>query len=114
MTLATLRAAATRAAITDALRASGGVVDRAARALGVDPASLRRSLRHDPGAWPEGVPRLGAGRPRVPVEGKQVTDDELRAAVVEAGPAYGRWSRVAALTGLRRTTARARGAKLGL
>jgi hypothetical protein len=110
VSLATLKLAVGRAAIGDALRASKGNISRAAAALGTARETLSRTLRHDPAAWPADVPRRGAGRPRKAA----VTDDALRAAVVAAGPARGRWSRVGAALGLRPATARSRAVALGL
>lgn len=50
--------------IPQALRAAQGNVARAADALGVASSWLAKLLRRDPTLWPEGIKRVGRGRPR--------------------------------------------------
>ena len=74
--------------IADALRACGGVVERAAERLGVAGASLRQRVGRADFAWPEGVPRKRNRRPGEPVPSKPrrgVTDEQIAAALVAAG-----------------------------
>lgn len=48
-------------AITDALRASGGRVPAAARALGLSPKVMRELIARRPDVWPAGVRRVRGG-----------------------------------------------------
>ena len=81
----------TGAAITLALRASGGVIRRAAEALGVHSTTIRDRLRTRPSLWPEEVPhrQRGGQEPAIPDE---IVTDALwtaRGDVVEAARALG-------------------------
>lgn len=78
-----------RDTVADAIRAAGGNVSVAAEALGLNRTQLHQSLRRHPGWWPEGVARRGRGRPMV------LTDDQVAAAVAEAGTDRGRWAAAA-------------------
>ena len=79
----------TGAAITLALRASGGVIRRAADTLGVHPTTIRDRLRTRPSLWPEEVPRRGRGGQAPAIPDELVTDAlwTARGDVVEAARA---------------------------
>lgn len=81
----------TGAAVTLALRASGGSIRRASAALGVAPTTLRDRLRVRPSLWPEGVPRRQRGGQEPAIPDEPVTDAlwTARGDVVEAARALG-------------------------
>lgn len=97
--------------IADALRACGGVVERAAERLGVAGASLRQRVGRDGFAWPEGVPRRRNRRPGEPVPPKPpkarrgLSDEQIVAAVEKAG---GNRAAAARALGVSAQTVRAR------
>lgn len=70
------------AQITDALLASGGRYQGAARMLGCTTTLIRRRVLADPSIRPSGVPQFGRGRPRVN-GGRAETIDSKRKARAE-------------------------------
>jgi transcriptional regulator with GAF, ATPase, and Fis domain len=97
-----------RDVVADAIRAAGGNVSNAADSLGLNRTQLHQSLRRHPEWWPDGVERLGRGRPMV------LTDAQVIAAVSDAGDGRGRWARAAKALRCPVSTLRDAAARLGL